>query len=132
MVPADIVWLDKLPLNSSGKLDRRALPAPDRKRSELGVAVEAPRTQTEKLLATIWMELLGIDQVGRHDSFFVLGGHSLLATQVLARIHARLNVEVALRGLFDNPTLSALAREIDQAQLKGPRPAQRIPRRSIT
>jgi hypothetical protein len=126
------LWLDKLPLNSSGKLDRRALPAPDRRRLESGVALEPPGSQTERLLATIWMELLGIDQVGRHDSFFALGGHSLLATQVLARIHARLNVEVTLRALFDNPTLSALAREVDQAQLKGQRPVQRIPRRSIT
>ncbi len=132
MLPADIVWLDKLPLNSSGKLDRRALPAPDRRRPELGVGSEAPGTQTEKLLAAILMELLGIDQVGRSDNFFELGGHSLLATQVLARIHARLNVEVSLRALFDNPTLSGLAREIEQAQTKGPRPIPRIPRRPVT
>jgi fengycin family lipopeptide synthetase B len=131
MLPADIVWLDRLPLNSSGKLDRRALPAPDRRRPELGVALEAPGTQTEKLLATIWMELLGIDQVGRHDSFFVLGGHSVLAMQVLVRIHARLNVEVSLRALFDNPTLSGLAREIEQAQPNGSRPIPRIPRRPV-
>ena len=129
MVPSDFVWLDKLPLNSSGKLDRRALPVPDRVRPELGVALEAPRTETEKSLAAIWRELLGIDQVGLRDDFFELGGHSLLATQVLARIQARLNVEVSLRALFDNPTLAELAREIEQAHSNGPSPIQRIPRR---
>ena len=131
MLPADFVWLDKLPLNSSGKLDRQALPVPDRTRPELGVALETPRSETEKSVAAIWMELLGIDQVGLRDNFFDLGGHSLLATQILARIQARLNVEVSLRALFDNPTLAELAREIDQAQSKRPGPIQRIPRRPL-
>jgi len=129
MLPADFVWLDKLPLNFSGKLDRRALPLPDRTRPELGVALEAPGTETEKSLAVIWMELLGVDGVGLRDNFFELGGHSLLATQVLARIQARLNVEVSLRVLFDNPTLAELAREIERTQSKGPGPIQRISRR---
>ena len=131
MLPADFIWLDKLPMNSSGKLDRRALPLPDRVRPELGVALEAPGTDTEKSLAAIWMELLGIDGVGVRDNFFELGGHSLLATQVLARIQARLNVEVSLRVLFDNPTLAELARKIEQTQSKGPAAIPRIPRRPV-
>ena len=92
MLPADFVWLDKLPLNSSGKLDRQALPTPDRTRPELGVTLETPGTETEKSVAAIWMELLGVDRVGLHDNFFELGGHSLLATQVLARIQSRLTL----------------------------------------
>jgi acyl carrier protein len=131
MLPADFVWLDKLPLNSSGKLDRQALPKPDRTRLELGVSLEAPGTQTEKTVAAIWIELLGIGQVGLHDNFFELGGHSLLATQVLARIQARLNVEVPLRALFDNPTLAEFAREIEQAESKRPDPIQRVPRKPV-
>jgi amino acid adenylation domain-containing protein len=120
MLPADFVWLEKLPLNSSGKLDRQALPAPDRAHPELGVALEGPGTNTEKSLAAIWKELLEIGEVGLHDNFFELGGHSLLATQVLARIQTRLKVEVSLRVLFDNPTLAELARTIEQAQSNGP------------
>ena len=131
MLPADFVWLDKLPLNSSGKLDRRALPLPDRARPNLGVALEAPGTETEKSLATIWRELLGTDRIGIHENFFELGGHSLLATQVIARIHSRLGVEVSLRVLFDSPTLAELAREIEQARSKGPCPIQRIPGRPV-
>ena len=129
MLPADFVWLDKLPLNSSGKLDRKALPLPDRTRPELGIALEAPGTETEKSLAAIWMELLRIDRVGLRDNFFELGGHSLLATQVLARIQARLNVAVSLRVLFDNPTLEELAREIEQTRSNGAGPIHPIPRR---
>jgi acyl carrier protein len=91
--------------------------------------LEAPGTETEKSLAAIWMELLGIDAVGLGDNFFELGGHSLLATQVLARIQARLDVEVSLRVLFDNPTLAELAREIEQTRSNGPDPIQPIPRR---
>ena len=129
MLPADFVWLDKLPLNSSGKLDRRALPVPDRTRSGPGVTLETPATETEKSLAAIWMELLCLDRVGLNDNFFDLGGHSLLATQVVARIQARLNVAVSLRVLFDNPILVELAREIEQTRSNGPGPIQPIPRR---
>jgi hypothetical protein len=82
-------------------------------------------------VAAIWIELLGIGQVGLHDNFFELGGHSLLATQVLARIQARLNVEVPLRALFDNPTLAEFAREIEQAESKRPDPIQRVPRKPV-
>ncbi len=88
MVPAVFVLLDALPLMPNGKIDRRALPAPDRSRPELDKAFVAPRTPTEELLAEIWAQLLDIERVGVHDNFFDLGGHSLLATQ--ARFpHAR-------------------------------------------
>jgi len=116
MVPAGFVGLEKLPLTSSGKLDRGALPIPDRVGPERAAANETPETETERALAAIWMELLGIDQIGIHDNFFELGGHSLLATRVVARVLARMSVEVALRVMFDCPTLAELALAIVEKQ----------------
>ncbi|RKI15222.1 non-ribosomal peptide synthetase [Corallococcus sp. AB030] len=107
MVPATFVVLDALPLNSNGKVDRKALPEPEAPQS--GNTYEAPRTEVEAKLASIWAEVLRLPQVGVKDSFFELGGHSLLATQVVSRVRAEFSVELPLRALFESPTVEALA-----------------------
>ena len=101
MVPAHFVFLNSIPLTPNGKIDRKALPAPDRTRPELDKAFVAPRTPTEELLAEIWVQLLHLERVGVHDNFFDLGGHSLLATQAVSRIREVFQVEIPLRRLFE-------------------------------
>ena len=126
VVPTRFVTLDALPRTPGGKLDRRALPDPDAAPDAAG---EAPRTPTETVLAGIWSEVLEIDRVGRHDSFFALGGHSLLATRVATRIRRALQVELPLRELFDAPTLESLAARVDAARAAaGGVPEAAIPR----
>jgi acyl carrier protein len=109
MVPAAFVLLQKLPLTPTGKVDRRALPAPDMSRPELGVSYVAPRTPVEQVLTQIWADVLCREQIGIHDNFFDLGGHSLLATRVSAQVRDTLQVELPLRSLFDAPTVAELA-----------------------
>jgi amino acid adenylation domain-containing protein len=115
MVPAAFVILDGLPLTPSGKVDRRALPAPAQIRPELEEALVAPRSATEEVVAGIWATVLGIEQVGVHDGFFDLGGHSLMAVQVMSRLRQALQMEVPLRALFDAPTVAGLAQYIETA-----------------
>ena len=110
MVPTAFVLLEALPVTANGKLDRRALPAPQ---WSAAVEFEAPRTPVEKVLAGIWSEVLGVPEVGREDDFFDLGGHSLLATQMVSRVRESFGVEVALRTLFERPTLAELAEAIE-------------------
>ena len=119
MVPAVFVLLDTLPLLSNGKIDRRALPAPDRTRPELDKTFVAPRTPTEELLAEIWAQLLDLERVGIHDNFFDLGGHSLLATQAVSRMRDAFQVEIPLRRLFEVPTVAGLAESIEAARQAG-------------
>jgi amino acid adenylation domain-containing protein len=119
MVPAVFVPLDALLLTPTGKVDRRALPAPDRTRPEFEPAFVAPRTPTEELTAEIWTELLGVEPVGIHDNFFDLGGHSLLATQVVSRVRDTFQVEIPLRRLFEEPTVASLAESIEVARRAG-------------
>ena len=119
MVPAAIVLLESFPLTPNGKLDRRALPVPTAVRSSTTEAYLGPRTVVEEVLAGIWSEVLHIDLVGVADNFFQLGGHSLLATQVLARVRASLRTEVALRTLFERPTLGELAQSVEAALRAG-------------
>ena len=119
MVPAVLVLLKALPLMPNGKIDRRALPAPDRSRPELDKAFVAPRTPTEELLAEIWAQLLNIERVGIHDNFFDLGGHSLLATQLVSRMRESFQVEIPLRRLFEVPTVAGLAESIEAARPAG-------------
>ncbi|MGH8769835.1 MAG: non-ribosomal peptide synthetase [Burkholderiales bacterium] len=114
MLPSAFIVLDQLPVTPSGKLDRRALPAPDYSGSEQ--AYVAPRTPTEKTLAAIWAEVLKLDKVGIHDSFFELGGHSLLATQVISRVKKTLDADIQLRALFESPTVAGLSALIVQSQ----------------
>lgn len=118
MVPSAFVFLDMLPLNPTGKVDRRALPAPDASRPDLAGAFVAPRNSVEEILAGIWAELLKIESVGIHDNFFDLGGHSLLATQVMSRIAKVFHVELPLRSLFERPTVAALAGCIEETRSK--------------
>ncbi|NEP26961.1 amino acid adenylation domain-containing protein, partial [Moorena sp. SIO3I6] len=112
MIPAGFVALPQMPLTPSGKVDRKALPAPDLA-SSTSTEYVAPQTETEKILAEIWTEVLGIEKVGIQDNFFDLGGHSLLATQVVSRIRKVLNIEFPLRSLFENYDLLSLAKEIE-------------------
>jgi hypothetical protein len=107
MVPSHVVSLAALPLSPNGKVDRRALPAPER--PPAAEEAVAPRTQEEEVLAGIWGEVLGLAGIGVTDDFFALGGHSLLATRVLSRVRAAFGVELRLRVLFENPTLESLA-----------------------
>ncbi|GAA4669903.1 hypothetical protein GCM10023347_24600 [Streptomyces chumphonensis] len=109
MVPSAFVLLDELPLTANGKVDRRALPAPDGRRPGAAGDYTAPRDALETEIARVWAEVLGVDRVGAHDDFFALGGHSLLATRVVGRLRVALGREVRVRTLFDRPVLSALA-----------------------
>ncbi len=111
MIPASYVRLDALPLTPSGKLDRKALPSPDRATPAVRT-VEAPMGEIEMVVAQIWAELLHLDRVSRGDHFFDLGGHSLVAIQVLSRIRQRLGIEVHRNALFAHPVLHEFAREI--------------------
>jgi amino acid adenylation domain-containing protein len=111
MVPASLTVLDAFPLTPSGKVDRRALPAPDAASS--GAAHVAPRTDTERALAEVWRELLKVERVGATDNFFWLGGHSLLVTRLVSRLRGRLEVEVPLRVLYETPVLADQAARVD-------------------
>jgi len=112
MVPLHWLWLDRLPLNANGKLDRKALPA-----LEIGQLHSqdylAPRTELETTLAAIWAEVLKVERVGVEDNFFELGGHSLLATQIASRVQKTLQRDVPLRAMFECSTVGELAEYID-------------------
>jgi non-ribosomal peptide synthetase component F/acyl carrier protein len=116
MVPSAFMFLDFLPITPNGKLDRKALPAPDHSRPELDDSFVAPTTPAEEILANIWAEVLKIDKVGIHDNFFHLGGHSLLATQVISRIRDIFKLELPLRSLFEAPTIAGIAERIDSTR----------------
>ncbi|MEE8584336.1 MAG: amino acid adenylation domain-containing protein, partial [Acidobacteriota bacterium] len=115
MLPSAFVMLDTLPLTPSGKVDRKALL--QESLLEAGGEWAPPSTPTQELLAVIWSGLLSIEKVGALDNFFELGGHSLLATQVISRIRQVFEVELALRELFEAPTLAGLALRIEDARL---------------
>ncbi|MGN0125133.1 MAG: non-ribosomal peptide synthase/polyketide synthase [Rhodococcus sp. (in: high G+C Gram-positive bacteria)] len=119
MVPAAIVALDSLPLNTSGKVDRRALPAPTFEVQEF----MPPRTPVEEIVAGVFAQVLGVPRVGRTDDFFALGGNSLVATQVVARLGDALDTTVPVRALFDAPTVETLAVRVEQFGGAGSRPA---------
>jgi amino acid adenylation domain-containing protein len=116
MVPAAFVALEHLPRTSSGKIDRRALPEPERGPSV--AAHVAPRNATEEFIADLWCKVLGLGQVGVHDNFFELGGHSLLATQLIARLHDALGVELTMRQFFVAPTVATLAAAVEAALIE--------------
>jgi amino acid adenylation domain-containing protein len=115
MIPSAFVYMEALPLTSHGKIDRRALPAPDAERPELAAAFIAPRTPAEKSLASIWMKLLGINRTGINDNYFELGGDSLLATQLASQVRSVFEVELPLVELFRHPTLAEMATSIEEA-----------------
>ncbi|MEH2625097.1 amino acid adenylation domain-containing protein/non-ribosomal peptide synthase protein (TIGR01720 family) [Bradyrhizobium sp. AZCC 1719] len=111
MVPSTIVVLEQLPLTPNGKIDRRALPSPDED-AQAHRGYEAPEDEIEIALAKIWVELLGVEQVGRNDHFFELGGHSLLAVRVLSRVSQEIGVSIPVSDLFVHPDLASFARVV--------------------
>ncbi|MEO5881734.1 MAG: amino acid adenylation domain-containing protein [Caldimonas sp.] len=113
MVPAGVVVLDRLPLTVNGKLDLRALPPPERVVDALVPAVDESTSDTEREIAGVWKQILGLDHVGLRDNFFELGGHSLLAVQVIIKIRERLQVDLSLGSMFEVPTVAQLARRIE-------------------
>jgi amino acid adenylation domain-containing protein len=117
MVPAAVVVLDALPRNAHGKVDRRALPAPEAPAD--ADAERAPRTATEEILAGLFAEVLKVERVGAGVDFFELGGHSLLATRLAARVREAFAVELPLRALFEAPTVDALAGRVDALLREG-------------
>jgi amino acid adenylation domain-containing protein len=126
MLPSAFVRLDAMPMTANGKLDRKALPAPEWGAEE--GSYEAPSDPVEETLAELWAELLGLDRVGVRDNFFTLGGHSLLATQLMSRLRGAFGVELQLRELFDAPTIVELARTVRARQEEAsPAPPPLVP-----
>ncbi len=114
MLPSALVVLDRFPLMPNGKVDRRALPAPQYDHSGAGHAFVAPGGSLEALVADVWAEVLGFASVGVHDDFFQLGGHSLLATRVISRLSSLCGVDLPLRLIFELPTVTGLTTEIER------------------
>ncbi|HEX8245527.1 MAG TPA: non-ribosomal peptide synthetase, partial [Longimicrobium sp.] len=112
MVPGAFVVLEALPLTPNGKLDRKALPAPEHAADTDRYV--APRTPVEEVLAEIWAEVLRLERVGVHDSFFDLGGHSLLIMRLLADVQATFDLKISIRTVYSMPTLEAMAGEIER------------------
>jgi acyl carrier protein len=117
MIPGAIVIVDAFPLTPNGKLDRNALPRPDREGSA-SETYEPPRTPAEETMAKIWADVLKVERVGVHDNFFDLGGHSLLATKVISRVRATFHIDLPLRSLFQAPTVAGLVAIITEDQAK--------------
>ncbi|MGZ3458707.1 MAG: condensation domain-containing protein, partial [Archangium sp.] len=116
MLPSAFIALEALPLNSSGKVDRKALPAPDFSRSELQSSYAAPRNDVEQRLCDIWAQVLGLPQVGIHDNFFELGGDSIISLQVVARAR-QVGLSLSTRDLFQNQTVARLAQVVQSSAL---------------
>ncbi|MBO3797205.1 condensation domain-containing protein, partial [Bacillus subtilis] len=119
MIPSFFVQLEKIPLTPNGKVDRNALPKPDRN-LQIGGEYVSPQSDTEKELVHIWQEILSIEQthdmkISVNDSFFDLGGHSLKATALMSSIHQKFNVEIPLKEIFNHPTIKDLAEYIDSS-----------------
>jgi amino acid adenylation domain-containing protein len=108
MIPSAFIALDKLPLTLNGKVDRNSLPAPERQATAQKTYV-GPRNGEEEILCALFAEVLHVENLGAHDNFFAVGGHSLLATRLVSRIRETMGVEVALRSVFEFPTVAELA-----------------------
>jgi len=115
MTPATFVFLDLLPLSANGKLDRRALPAPDWEQNRTNSEFVAPRNDTEEKIASAWRKILKVERIGVHDDFFDLGGHSLAAMQVVSRLRGAFSPPLNVLQMFERPTIASLAEAIDQA-----------------
>ncbi|MEH2065245.1 MAG: amino acid adenylation domain-containing protein [Nostoc sp.] len=114
MIPSAIVLLKELPLSANGKVDRKALPAPEQIRADLIGDFVSPRTPVEEMLTQIWAEVLKVEKVSIYDNFFELGGHSLLTTQLLSKVKQAFNLDISLRSLLEKPTVAGLAENIDR------------------
>ncbi len=130
MVPSELIWVEEMPRLTSGKIDRKSLPAGSARihqaaRSQRSVA---PRTATEVRIATIFSDVLGCGSVGLYERFFDLGGHSLLATSAIARLRDAFGVEVSLRDFFEDPTVAGLARCVESGEARSSELAETIPR----
>ncbi|RNB58932.1 amino acid adenylation domain-containing protein [Brevibacillus gelatini] len=112
MIPAGYVWMEKIPLTVNGKVDRRALPAPDYERDTSAAQYVAPRSPVEEIVANIWAQVLAVERIGIHDDFFERGGHSLLATQAVSRLKEAFAVDVPLRMLFEHPSVAAISEKL--------------------
>ncbi|MFE0524962.1 phosphopantetheine-binding protein, partial [Streptomyces sp. NPDC058954] len=110
MIPSSITVLDRIPTNANGKTDLHALPEP---RVHDGEKAQLPRTEAERLVAGVWAEVLGRDDLDVTANFYALGGHSLLATRIVSRLRAALNTDIPLALIFDNPTIQTMANALD-------------------
>ncbi|NER31852.1 MAG: non-ribosomal peptide synthetase, partial [Symploca sp. SIO1C4] len=119
MIPSAFVFLEVLPLSSNGKVDRRALPNPEILLRELEVNYVAPQNDIEETIATVWQQVLDLEKVGVNNNFFEIGGNSLLITKIYSQLKNVFPNEVeciSLVDLFKYPTISALAKYLNQAQ----------------
>ena len=130
MAPAAFVMLDEMPLTANGKIDRRALPAPDSSHASRQSHYAPPRTALEAELERIWAEALALERAGVDDNFFDLGGHSLMAARLVSRIREVFNVELPLRALFESPTVALLAGRVEE-ELRAGAEAQAPPIRPL-
>ncbi len=119
MVPTYIVWLERLPLTSNGKVDRKALPVPSQENLQAASNLVKPQSKTELELAAIWTDVLHIDEVGVSDDFFDLGGNSLLAVKLMSRIRDEFGTTLPIATLFETSTLGSLAKILEQERQNG-------------
>ncbi len=132
MVPSAFVLLDAMPLTGSGKVNRRALPAPEQSRQEDEADYRTPQTPVQEMVAAVFADVLRLERVGLDDNFFELGGHSLSATQVVSRIRQNLHADLPVRSVFESPTPASLAQAVVQRQRSqqglAASPIERVPR----
>jgi amino acid adenylation domain-containing protein len=114
MIPETFMTLEEMPLTPNGKVDRRALPAPQDERQGSGMVYVAPRTPVEEVLCKIWEEVLGVASVGAEDNFFEIGGHSLLAARMISQARQAFSVGLSLKAIFESPTVEELAAVIEE------------------
>lgn len=131
MVPAAFVWLEKLPLTSSGKVDKKQLPKPDFKRPELSSVYKAPSAEIEKRVAASWSALLQIDEIGINDSFFELGGNSLLALKTIAYLKEQWQYQLPVTKLYQYPTIGGIAKFLVEGEEAFVQPQKNTNKRSI-
>jgi amino acid adenylation domain-containing protein len=116
MVPTSFKMLTEMPLTTSGKIDRKALPGKEARAAEVGDVYVAPKTELEIIVSSIWQEVLKVEKVGLYDNFFDLGGHSLAMAEIFAKLQARISSPVTLIELFEHPTVGALAKFLSRDQ----------------
>jgi acyl carrier protein len=126
MVPTAYVEVRAWPLTSNGKLDRKALPAPEGATLLSGRPYIAPRTPIEEVLAVIWIELLGVERVGVHDNFFDIGGHSLMAMRLIAAVRDTLGITLPLKAFFESPTIEHMGRSLLPDEVEDVNPQETI------